>query len=190
VLCGKLAKGDLSNKAFLNDAISEFMPDAVMHFAALIQVEESVRGPLKYFRNTTPNTRGVKYIVGKENPLTVHPEIIEAIKERMEGDIVIQAPEDIAKGERILVREGNHIITKISCSKINRWIFWTYWIYRNCQCFIVYLFEEADKFLVSAACHAVTYDFPIEHAQSRKQCGYAVAFIIMGLRPAPSFFHR
>lgn len=51
-------------------------------------------------------TRGVKYIVGKETPLTVHHEIIEAIKERMEGDIVVLAPEDLAKGDRILINEG------------------------------------------------------------------------------------
>jgi transcriptional antiterminator RfaH len=51
-------------------------------------------------------TRGVKYIVGKENPLVVHPAIIAAIKERMEGDIVVQVPEILAKGDRILIKEG------------------------------------------------------------------------------------
>jgi transcriptional antiterminator RfaH len=51
-------------------------------------------------------TRGVKYIVGKEAPLIVHPEIIEAIKERMDGDIVKPIPEDLKKGDRILVKEG------------------------------------------------------------------------------------
>ncbi len=34
-------------------------------------------------------TRGVKYIVGKETPLAVPPEIIEVIRERMVGDIVM-----------------------------------------------------------------------------------------------------
>jgi transcriptional antiterminator RfaH len=51
-------------------------------------------------------TRGVKYIVGRDNPLAVHPEIIQAIKERMEGDIVIQTPENLAKGDRVLIKEG------------------------------------------------------------------------------------
>lgn len=51
-------------------------------------------------------TRGVKYIVGRESPLPVHPEIIQAIKERMEGDIVIQTPENLAKGDRVLIKEG------------------------------------------------------------------------------------
>jgi UDP-glucose 4-epimerase len=56
VLFGKLARGDLSDKTLLDAVIKEFMPDAVIHFAALIQVEESVREPLKYFRNNTANT--------------------------------------------------------------------------------------------------------------------------------------
>ena len=56
VLYGDLVKGDLYDKAFLNKTIKEFKPDAVMHFAAFIQVEESVREPLKYYRNNTVNT--------------------------------------------------------------------------------------------------------------------------------------
>lgn len=51
-------------------------------------------------------TRGVKYIVGKENPLMVPREIIDAIKERMEGDIVVPVPEDLREGDRILIKEG------------------------------------------------------------------------------------
>lgn len=51
-------------------------------------------------------TRGVKYIVGKENPLAVHPEIIEAIRQRMEGDVVVQTVDDLARGDRILIKEG------------------------------------------------------------------------------------
>jgi len=51
-------------------------------------------------------TRGVKYVVGKESPLMVHQEIIDAIKERMQGDIVVPLPEDIRRGDRILIKEG------------------------------------------------------------------------------------
>ena len=51
-------------------------------------------------------TRGVKYIVGKESPLMVHQEIIDAIKERMKGDIVVPIPEDLSRGDRILIKEG------------------------------------------------------------------------------------
>jgi len=56
VLYGRLIKGDLSDKFFLDKVIKEFKPDAIMHFAAFIQVEESVREPLKYYRNNTVNT--------------------------------------------------------------------------------------------------------------------------------------
>ena len=56
VLYGRLVKGDLSDRIFLYKSIKEFKPDAVIHFAAFIQVEESVREPLKYYRNNTSNT--------------------------------------------------------------------------------------------------------------------------------------
>lgn len=51
-------------------------------------------------------TRGVRYIVGKDTPLVVHEEIIDAIKARMEGDLVIIKPEKFEKGERVLIKEG------------------------------------------------------------------------------------
>jgi len=51
-------------------------------------------------------TRGVRYIVGKDSPLEVFPEIIEAIKERMEGDIVKPIPARYEKGDRVLIQEG------------------------------------------------------------------------------------
>ena len=51
-------------------------------------------------------TRGVKFIVGKQNPLTVPQEIIEAIQERMQGDIVTPVPEKLQKGDRVIIKEG------------------------------------------------------------------------------------
>jgi UDP-glucose 4-epimerase len=56
VLCGKLEVGDLYDSPRLNAVMNVFRPDAVMHFAASIQVEESVRKPLKYYRNNVANT--------------------------------------------------------------------------------------------------------------------------------------
>ncbi len=56
VLYGRLIQGDLSDAAFLEDTIAAFQPEAVIHFAASIQVEESVREPLKYYRNNVANT--------------------------------------------------------------------------------------------------------------------------------------
>jgi len=72
VLSGRLIKGDLEDLSFLNRVMKECRPDAVMHFAASIQVEESVREPLKYYRNNVINTlnllesmrgHGVEYLV-------------------------------------------------------------------------------------------------------------------------------
>jgi transcriptional antiterminator RfaH len=51
-------------------------------------------------------TRGVRYIVGKESPIAVHQQLIDAIKERMEGEIVVPLPEDMRRGDRVLIREG------------------------------------------------------------------------------------
>lgn len=56
VLHGTLVVGDLSDKALLKKVIRDFRPDIVMHFAASIVVPESVRFPLKYYKNNTANT--------------------------------------------------------------------------------------------------------------------------------------
>lgn len=72
VLSGKLVRGDLADPVFLKRAMEEFRPDAVIHFAASIQVEESVREPLMYYRNNFVNTLnlleamtgiGVRYLI-------------------------------------------------------------------------------------------------------------------------------
>jgi UDP-glucose 4-epimerase len=56
ILYGKLVKDDLDNRAAIDAVLNSFRPDAVIHFAASIQVEESVREPLKYYRNNVINT--------------------------------------------------------------------------------------------------------------------------------------
>jgi len=56
VLCGGLVKGELADKKLLHKTINDFRPDAVVHFAASIQVEESVREPLKYYHDNVVNT--------------------------------------------------------------------------------------------------------------------------------------
>lgn len=47
----KLIKGDLRNFAEINNAVASEKPDAVVHFAAYIQVGESVKDPEKYYHN-------------------------------------------------------------------------------------------------------------------------------------------
>lgn len=55
VLAGELVVGDLADKALLARTLEEFRPAAVMHFAASIEVGESVGKPLKYYRNNSVN---------------------------------------------------------------------------------------------------------------------------------------
>lgn len=69
VLSGKLVRGDLADKVLLGEVLREFAPDTVIHFAALIQVEESVRQPLKYFRNNVANTLNLLEAM-RENAIT------------------------------------------------------------------------------------------------------------------------
>jgi UDP-glucose 4-epimerase len=56
VLHGDLVVADLADSDAMERALKGFRPDAVMHFAASIVVPESVREPLKYYRNNTVNT--------------------------------------------------------------------------------------------------------------------------------------
>lgn len=55
VLHGQLVVGDLADKVLLEKTLQDFRPDAVMHFAASIEVGESVGNPLKYYRNNSVN---------------------------------------------------------------------------------------------------------------------------------------
>ena len=55
VLSGDLVVGDLADKDLLIKTLSDFQPSAVLHFAASIEVGESVAKPLKYYRNNSVN---------------------------------------------------------------------------------------------------------------------------------------
>jgi UDP-glucose 4-epimerase len=56
ILYGKLIQGDLADRKLLRTTVAEEQPDAVIHMAALIVVDESMREPLKYYRNNFVNT--------------------------------------------------------------------------------------------------------------------------------------
>jgi UDP-glucose 4-epimerase len=56
VLYGKLVRADLEDRALLYKTVEEFKPDAIIHFAASIQVEESMREPILYYRNNVSNS--------------------------------------------------------------------------------------------------------------------------------------
>lgn len=53
---GEFVQGDLGDPAMLDHVFSNHAIDAVMHFAAYIEVGESVRDPAKYYRNNVMNT--------------------------------------------------------------------------------------------------------------------------------------
>ena len=48
---GAFEHGDIRDRACLDAAIARHRPDAVMHFAGYIEVGESVRDPLRFYRN-------------------------------------------------------------------------------------------------------------------------------------------
>ncbi len=51
-----LFKGNIGDTEFVSTVLSQFKPDAVLHFAAFIQVGESVKKPFKYYKNNFINT--------------------------------------------------------------------------------------------------------------------------------------
>ena len=52
-------------------------------------------------------TRGVRYIVGKSNPVVVPEEIIKTIKEKMEErNVIVIKPQRFETGDRVIIKEG------------------------------------------------------------------------------------
>ncbi len=66
VLHGELVEGDLADRDTLRRVMREFQPAAVMHFAASIVVPESVREPLKYYRNNTANALNLLDVMAEQ----------------------------------------------------------------------------------------------------------------------------
>lgn len=56
VLAGRLVETDLGDGAAVDRILAEVRPAAVMHFAAHIEVGESMQAPAKYLANNTANT--------------------------------------------------------------------------------------------------------------------------------------
>ena len=51
-----LVVGDVADRDALSNAFRTRVPDAVLHFAALIEAGESMKVPERYFRNNTATT--------------------------------------------------------------------------------------------------------------------------------------
>ena len=65
----KLVEGDLADNRLLVETLEKYSIEAVMHFAAFIEVGESVQAPLKYYRNNlccTENLLSAMETVGVE----------------------------------------------------------------------------------------------------------------------------
>lgn len=55
----KFICGDLADYELLVDTLSKYKIEAVMHFAAFIEVGESTAEPIKYYRNNVSNTQNL-----------------------------------------------------------------------------------------------------------------------------------
>lgn len=55
----RLIIGDLEDRAKLSQTIGEFRPDAVMHFAAVASVPESIKDPESYYRINVQGTKNL-----------------------------------------------------------------------------------------------------------------------------------
>jgi len=61
----------------------------------------------KKYAHLITYTRGVRYIVGKKNPIVVYDEIINAIKDGMDkSGLVVIKPGRFEKGDKVYIREG------------------------------------------------------------------------------------
>ncbi len=62
---GPLVVGDVMNKHELRQAIGRYQVEAVLHFAALAYVGESVEHPARYFRNNVANTTNLLEVMAQ-----------------------------------------------------------------------------------------------------------------------------
>ena len=52
-------------------------------------------------------TRGVRYVVGKKNPLTVQDEVVNVIKDGIEdNNIIVIKPSTFKNGDKVLIKDG------------------------------------------------------------------------------------
>ncbi|MCW8916564.1 MAG: UDP-glucose 4-epimerase GalE [Magnetovibrio sp.] len=64
---GPLVKGDILNPLDLERAIAKYKPEAVMHFAALIEVGESVKYPQRFYRTNVTGALNVLEAMERAN---------------------------------------------------------------------------------------------------------------------------
>lgn len=62
-----LCEGDTADEGFLDGVMTKYRPEAIMHFAALAYVGESVLQPLAYYRNNVSGTLSLLSAMIKHN---------------------------------------------------------------------------------------------------------------------------
>jgi UDP-glucose 4-epimerase len=67
VLSGDFVQGNMGDKILMQKVLDDYKPEAVLHFAAFIQVGESVLRPLKYYKNNTSNTLNLLDVLTENN---------------------------------------------------------------------------------------------------------------------------
>ena len=67
VLAGGFVEGDIGDERLFRKTVQDFAPEAVIHFAAHIEVGESVENPLKYYINNTSYSFEIIDILLNEN---------------------------------------------------------------------------------------------------------------------------
>jgi UDP-glucose 4-epimerase len=87
VLHGTLVEGSLHDAALLRETIAAFRPDVAMHFAGSILVEESMREPLRYYRN---NTLGTLALMGALMALRAPVRIVFSSTATLYGNVAVE----------------------------------------------------------------------------------------------------
>ncbi len=91
----EFVQGDLADYELLVSTLKKYNIEAVMHFAAFIEVGESVRAPLKYYRNNLSNTQNLLSAmeeVGVEKFIFSSSAAVYGIPEFSHGGITEDSP--------------------------------------------------------------------------------------------------
>ena len=67
VLYGDLVVGDVGDKDLMEDIVSSFKPEVVIHFSAYIEVGISVKNPLSFYKNNVINSLNLLEVLIKNN---------------------------------------------------------------------------------------------------------------------------
>lgn len=106
-------KGDLLDSISLESSLSNFHPDVVMHFAAYIQMGESVRDPRKYYDN---NLLGTLSLVETMIKVGCHKLVFASTAGVYGNPVTVPIPEDHKKEP-----ENPYGETKLATERLLKW---------------------------------------------------------------------